>query len=101
MRTIRLTAAILVLLGAAPLGQGPRPQDVELQAAQRTEAVDGRLDEAIDQYRAITTKYTSDRAVVATALVRMAGCYQKLGDAKARTIYERVVREFGDQQEAV
>jgi hypothetical protein len=31
----------------------------------------------------------------------MAGCYQKLGDAQARAIYERVVREFGDQRDAV
>ena len=31
----------------------------------------------------------------------MAECYQKLGDAEAKTIYERVVREFGDQREAV
>ena len=30
----------------------------------------------------------------------MAECYQKLGDAEARKIYERVVREYSDQKEA-
>jgi hypothetical protein len=30
----------------------------------------------------------------------MAECYQKLGDAQARTLYERLPREFGDQQDA-
>ena len=33
--------------------------------------------------------------------MRMADCYLKLGDAQARTIYERLVREFADQKEAV
>jgi Tol biopolymer transport system component len=31
----------------------------------------------------------------------MGQCYEKLGDAQARTAYEQVVRDFGDQKEAV
>ena len=31
----------------------------------------------------------------------MAECYQKLGDAQARAIYERLVREFADQPRAL
>src|ERR1043166_834079 len=30
----------------------------------------------------------------------MAECYQKMGDAESRKIYEQVVREYGDQKEA-
>lgn len=45
----------------------------------------------------IVDTFKTDRAVVATALVRMAECYQKLGDAESRKIYERVAREFADQ----
>ena len=34
-----------------------------------------------------------------TALVRMADCYQKLGDAESRRIYEQVIREYPDQKD--
>jgi len=43
----------------------------------------------------------SNRALAAQALVRMAECYQKLGDAESRTIYQRVVRDYADQADAV
>lgn len=39
--------------------------------------------------------------VAAKALIRMADCYQKLGDGEARKTYERVLRDFSDQKEAV
>ena len=95
-------AAVLIL--AAMVGasaQQRRPQDVDLQAAIRTETVDGDLNGAIKQYEAIATKYKSDRALTATALIRLAQCYQKLGDAKAQSIYEQLLREYADQKEAV
>ena len=38
-----------------------------------------------------------NRALAAQALLRMAECYQKLGDAEARKIYERLVRDYADQ----
>src|SRR5256885_14777371 len=31
----------------------------------------------------------------------MADCYQKLGDAESQKIYERIVREYVDQKDAV
>jgi Tol biopolymer transport system component len=66
-----------------------------------TERVKGDLKGAIQQYGAIVAKYKDDRAVAAKALIRMAECHQKLGDAESRKIYERVLREYGDQKEAV
>lgn len=76
-----------------------RQAEIALQAAIRTESVDGDLKGAIQQYGAIVAKHRDDRPVAAKALIRMAECYQKLGDAEARKVYERVVREFGDQRE--
>jgi hypothetical protein len=35
------------------------------------------------------------------ALVHMAECYQKMGDAESRKIFEQVVKEYADQKEAV
>jgi Tol biopolymer transport system component len=65
-----------------------------------TETVKGDLKGAIEQYRRIASQ-TRDRAIAATALVRMAECYQKLGDSQARSIYERVARDYSDQKDAV
>jgi Tol biopolymer transport system component len=75
-------------------------QDSErlFKAAMNTELVDGDLKAAIEQYRALTER--GDRALAARALVRMAECYQKLGNSEAQNIYERLVRDFSDRPEA-
>ena len=43
----------------------------------------------------------TDRAIAGQALIRLAEAYQKLGDLQARGVYERIVRDFGDQREVV
>lgn len=93
------------LMTAAALLTPIRPaaqdrSDVALRAAMETETVKGDLKAAIEQYRRIASQ-TRDRAIAATALVRMAECYQKLGDAQARSIYERIARDYADQKDAV
>ena len=98
-------AAILagaVLTGSALLlAQAPRSVEVELKAAQHKEEVEGDLPGAIAIYRAVAERASrTDRRLAATALLRMADAYQKLGDAQARTVYERVTREFADQVES-
>ena len=72
--------------------------DVALQAALRTEVVDGDLQGAIQQYEAIARG--SNRAAAATALLRMGRCYERLGSPDAIKAYDRVVNQFGDQKEA-
>lgn len=101
MRT--LTAALLgtMLIAGAAATQERRPQDLELQAAIRTETVDGDLDKAIALFSAIAENYRADRATVVTALVHLAGVYQKRGDAQARMIYQRILKDFADQADAV
>ena len=86
-----VVAAALVFAQASP--------DMELKAAMHQEQVLGDLQGAIAAYRKISERYPNNRVIVARALVQMAQCYEKLGDAQARNIYERVVREFGDQRE--
>jgi Tol biopolymer transport system component len=102
MRNVATAFVVTVLvLAGAVTAQQKRQQDIELQAAIRTEMVDGDLTGAIKQYGAIAAKYKTDRSVAAAALVHMAECYQKLGDAQARKIFEQVVRDYADQKEAV
>lgn len=77
-----------------------KTQDVErqLKAAMNTELVDGNLKAAIEQYKKVAQ--SGIRPLAAQALIHMAECYQKLGDAEASKIYERVLRDYADQKEA-
>ena len=78
-----------------------RPE-VALEAAAKKELVEGDLKGAIDLYQRMVTQYSrSDRAAVAKALLRMGQCYEKLGSAEARKAYERVLKEYGDQKDAL
>lgn len=97
----RIGLAGLLLAGTIQ-AQQPRQPAIDLQAAIRTQTVDGDLNAAIEQYKVIVSRYgKSNRSVTADALIRMAGCYEKLGTAQAREIYQRVVSEFRDQTESV
>ena len=98
IRVSWLMVAVLAAAAVTSSAQGSSGR-AALEAARKTEVVDGNLNGAIEQYRKISQ--SPDRALAATALLRMAACYQKLGDGEAQTTYERLVREFSDQQEIV
>jgi len=100
-RTTLVLLSTVLLLAAGLAAQKPDSAQALLRAATDKAVVDGDLNGAIKQYQTIVDKFRTDRAVVATALVHMAECYQKLGDAESRKIYERVMREFTDQPESV
>src|SRR5262245_3087775 len=93
-----VTLGALLAAPARPAAQQSKA-DVALRAAMETETVKGDLKAAIEQYKKVAAG--SDRVIAARALLRMAECYQKLGDAEAQRVYERLVREFADQKEAV
>jgi hypothetical protein len=85
-------AALMTLLAQA---------DMTLEKARRKETLEGDPKGAIALYAKAIAEAKGNRALSAQALIRMAECHQKLGDAEARAIYERVVREYDDQKEAV
>src|SRR5262249_35223422 len=100
LRAIGAWSVILLLLAGGLSAQKFDSAAAMLRAATDKAQVDGDLKAAIRQYQAIVDKFAqTDRAVVAQALVRMAECYQKLGDAQAQTTYQRVVRDFADQKD--
>ncbi len=98
---VRRACFLVALIAAALVAAESEPAKVMMEAARKKEVVDGDLNGAIRQYSAIVAKFKNDRAVTAMALVRMAECYQKLGDAEARKIYEHVVKDYADQKDAV
>ncbi len=96
-RIITAIPAAILVASAQTKGEAERM----LKAAQNAEVVDGDLKAAIEQYDEIVTKFEkTNRSITASALVRMAGCYTKLGDTESRKIYERVLRDYADQTEA-
>ena len=87
---------VAVLIGVSVSAQS---LSVELQRITQQATVTGDLRAAIDGYKRIVARAGSNREVAAQALVRMADAYQKLGDAEARAIYQRIVRDFPDRKE--
>ncbi len=103
MKPMRLML-LAALLWAAPQAGLPANQakddqaEVALQAAIKTETVDGNLKGALEQYQKLANG--SHRDVAAKALVRMGQCYEKLGDPRARRVYDRVAKDFAEEKEA-
>ena len=98
MNTLRINTvwiALSVFTGAPALAQ--TGHDL-FQQALVMEQAEGNLQEAIQMYEQIAEEFSSDRELVARALVQMGGCYEKLGSEGARDAYGRVVREFSDQE---
>jgi Tol biopolymer transport system component len=101
---VLLTGLLCAALSAGYLGEQTQKDkaEVALQAAIKTETVDGDLKSAIELYKAIAGMPDADRTTVATALLRMGQCHEKLGKThtqEALKAYEQVVREYGDQSE--
>src|SRR4030042_3279922 len=92
-------AALLAVFLTALLAAGQKNDQAELalKAAIKTEIVDGNLKGAIELYKKIAALPGAGRATVATALLRMGQCHEKLGNAEARTAYERLGRDYPDQ----
>ncbi|HUQ93860.1 MAG TPA: tetratricopeptide repeat protein [Bryobacteraceae bacterium] len=87
---------------AASLGAAPSDNpDAALGAARHLEEAEGNYPAAIEAYKKFVAQYGKNRPLAAKALIRMAECHQKLGNAEARVVYERVLREYSDQKEAV
>jgi len=98
---LAVASVVALLLCAQSVLTEPAQDRAEaaLKAAMDKEMIEGDLRGAIEQFKKVAQ--SKDRPVAARALIRLAECYQKLGDAQAKTTYERLVREFGDQKEEV
>ena len=97
-----IVVAMASLVIAPAAAQKTGPAHTLLEAARQKETLEGNLASAIKQYQDIVDRYgKTDRLVAATALVHMAECYQKLGDAESKRIYQRLLRDYADQKDAV
>lgn len=98
-----LVACLLIvvgsLAGARPAFAQTAPAGIRLEAGIAKEEVDGDLKSAMEVYQGIAADSSAPRDVRAKALLRLAGCYEKLG-RQARQVYERIVRDYAEQPAA-
>jgi Tol biopolymer transport system component len=99
MRTTLLTAlaTAMTLTGAQPL-IAQSGHDL-FQQALVMERANGQLQDAIALYERIAEEFAVDRELAAKSLLRVGHCYEKLGSTEARSAYDRLVRDFSDQEE--
>ena len=71
-----------------------------LQSGLTRETVQGDLKGAIALYQQAAKEAGANRSLSAKAQLRLGAAYQKLGDAQARSVFERVARDYADQPEA-
>lgn len=89
---------LAVLLTAALSSPASAQSGADLfQQALRMERVDGDLNSAIALYQRILTEHATDRALSAKTLVSLGQAYEKMGNAEARTSYQRVIHDYADQ----
>jgi hypothetical protein len=94
-----LTLASLVTVQPVFAQSTPVAAGVRLETGIEKEDVDGDLKSAMDIYQKIVTDTAAPRDVLAKALLRLAGCDEKLGK-QAKQIYEQIVHDFADQPAA-
>ena len=105
--TATATATVIVWLAVVVLGFLAAMADIHaqtndragvmLQTAIQTEMVDGDLNKAIELYEEIAARFGNERSVAARALWHLGQSYEKLGQARAREVYQRLVRDYADQ----
>ncbi len=93
---MKLLGCLILSLALAYPQAGP---DMELRAADHKAQVQGDLKGAIEAYRKIVARHGKNRAVAAKAMLAMAECHEKLGQAEARKLYEEIARSYGDQSD--
>jgi Tol biopolymer transport system component len=97
---IYLLLTLASLIAAPAFAQtGPVGAGVRLEAGIEKEDVDGDLKSAMDIYQKIAADTSAPRDVRAKALLRLAGCDEKLGK-QAKQVYEQIVRDYSDQPPA-
>jgi hypothetical protein len=94
-----LTLVLLIPARPAYSQTAPVAAGVRLEEGIEKEDVDGDLKSATDIYQMIAGDTTAPREVRAKALLRLAGCDEKLGK-QAKQVYEQIVHEYADQPAA-
>src|ERR1043166_2664991 len=93
-RKLVVALALSLVLSGQTVGKS----ELTFREAVHKEQVQGDLTGAIKLYELVAGG--DNRALAAKALVSLGRCYEKQGSAEARKAYEKVLRSFGDQDDA-
>jgi hypothetical protein len=96
---VLLTLVLFIPARPALSQTAPVAAGVRLEAGIEKEDVDGDLKSAMDIYQKIAADASAPRDVRAKALLRLAGCDEKLGK-QAKQVYEQILHDFADQPAA-
>ena len=91
-------AISLILAGGQVFGQ---TADEQLAKAIKLEEVKGELEEAIEEYQTIITRFPENRPIAAKALLHQGMCYEKMGLKQAKDLYDTVINKYSEQSEEV
>jgi Tol biopolymer transport system component len=97
----RILFAIVTVAVVWSVGASAQSGYQLFQQALSKEQAEGKLNDAIVIYQRIVKDFAGDHALAAKALLRLGEAYQKLGDKQAQQAFERIVRDYADQKEAV
>jgi len=96
---LSLLLAGCLLTAVQPLRAGTNELTTALQKGLFEEEANHDLPAAIQAYQAIAARFDQDRRLAATAIYRLGECYRKQGGTnEAAAQYQRILREFSDQQ---
>jgi hypothetical protein len=96
-----LALLIGVVLMAGTTASSPNPLEIYQRALVQEQAA-GELPEAMELYEQAAKEAGTDRGLAARALIRAAGCAEKLGQPAAATgLYTQVMHTFPEQREQV
>ena len=99
MKTKSLTLAGILFFATATLAlAATNDLTTALQKGLFEEEANHNLDAAIAAYQSVATQFDKDRKLAATAIFRLGEVYRKQGKTnEASAQYERILREFSDQ----
>jgi Tol biopolymer transport system component len=100
LAAVAVAAAMGGLVFAAPQEKSSNA-DRLMGEALHQEEVAANFEAAIATYKKVIADAGASRAIVASALLHLGQCYERLGNAEARKAYDRITREFGDQAQIV
>ena len=95
--------SVLIAATALALTSSMRAQSGHelFQQALSKERAEGKLQEAIALYQRVVEVAAADHALAARALLQLGRCYEQLGNAEARSAYERLIARYPDQTDLV
>ncbi len=61
----------------------------------------GNFPEAIEKFEKLVAEFPQNKPLASRALLMSGRCHEKLGRAEAKNAYNRIIEQYGDQQEVV